>query len=520
MRRRWISMALCLALLACLLLPVGAAAGTSFLRGSYEIEDWDLLLYGKPLPSDGTLTVSADAQTLDALLTTVGEVGSPVTIYCLVDASTSMKEEQQKQQQDILANIGSRMGENDNMVIATFDEKLVEGGITNDAEVINTTAKTIGRRIWTKNLYQAVVQAISSLETGTQFNKDKLLLILSDGNDCGKTDVTEEKAIAAIQKTTIPVYSIAITGNYMNADKTANAKHLRNLSEASMGGMCVVPAEKKISAANAAEQVWQNVQAGSLIRVNLESVQDPSRDFTLRVRYETAAEQVEDTVTIYAADLPERIEIPETEPSLPVQETEVPPQEAAVPVWVWIAAGTALAVILLIVILVAAKKKKAPPVDDVTPPVITDEPFQEIIQDNQGAGGNTTPINNGGGWNPSMVGSTQPIKPVNGCKLEFVALMHPDVRFAFELPPHDPKTFGRDKRSQFVLNGSDAKLSGVHFEAEWDEKNLYVRDKGSTNGTKLNGGLCKPESWVRVEDGSVLSAGGYEYRVSVSGIGS
>ena len=71
-----------------------------------------------------------------------------------------------------------------------------------------------------------------------------------------------------------------------------------------------------------------------------------------------------------------------------------------------------------------------------------------------------------------------------------------------------------------MLNGSDAKLSGVHFEAEWDEKNLYVRDKGSTNGTKLNGGLCKPESWVRVEDGSVLSAGGYEYRVSVSGIGS
>lgn len=510
-------MALCLALLICLLLPVSAASTTDFLYGSYEITDWNLLLYGKPVPSGGTLTVSADAQTLDAFLTTVGEVGSPVTIYCLVDASTALSKEQQQQQEDILLNISSRMGDNDNMVIATFDEKMVEGGLTGDTDVINTTAKTIGRRIWTKNLYEAVTQAVASLETNTQFHKDKLLLILSDGNDCGRSDVTMEKAVATIEKTTIPVYSIAITGTYMNADAAANAKHLRDLSEASMGGMCVIPAEEEISAANAAEKVWQNIQAGSLVLVNLESVQDTGRDFTLRVRYETGKERFENTVTIYAVDLPEKGMSPETISTLETQEPEEEPQgtqmqKASLPVWVWIAAGSVLVMAVGLIVLLRKKKTTVISPEDQT------ETSGEIAADDFGRENTTQPIQPLDFTDPAEE-MTQPVTSLPGsCRLDFVALMHPDVHFSFELPPHSPVTFGRDGRSRFVLNENDAKLSGVHFEAEWDEKKLYLRDKNSTNGTKLNGGLCKPGSWLQVESGSILGVGGYEYRVSVSPI--
>lgn len=518
MKRGSISLALCLALLMCLLLPASAAGTTDFLRGGYEIADRDLLLYGKPVPSGGTLTVSADAQTLDAFLTTVGEIRSPVTIYCLVDASTALSKEQQQQQEDILLNISSRMGDNDNMVIATFDEKMVEGWLTSDTDVINTTAKTIGRRIWTKNLYEAVTQAVASLETNTQFHKDKLLLILSDGNDCGRSDVTLEKAAAAIEKTTIPVYSIAITGTYMNTDAAANAKHLRSLSEASMGGMCIIPAEEKISAANAAEMVWQNIQAGSLILVNLESIQDTNRDITLRVRYETEKERLEDTVTIYAVDLPKKSTLPETVPMPGTQEPDEGPQEdqpqnVSVPVWVWIAAGLLLVAAAVGIIALLGKKKAS-----AVPPAEQAEPSQEVAADDFRRENTTQPIQPLDFTDPAEE-MTQPVTSLPGsCRLDFVALMHPDVHFSFELPPHSPATFGRDSRSRFVLNENDAKLSGVHFEAEWDEKKLYLRDKNSTNGTKLNGGLCKPGSWLQMESGSILGVGGYEYRVSVSTI--
>jgi len=512
MKRRIFTLILCLMLLACAVLPVCAAEAGSFLRDAYEIADWDLLLYGTSLPEGGSLTVSADSQTLEAGITTVGAAGAPTTIYCLVDATTSLNAQQQKQQREILENISSRMGENDNMVIATFDEKVVENSLTGDADVINTTAQTIGRRTWQKNLYQAVVQALETMQTSSQFYSNRVLLILSDGNDCGKSDVTEEKAVAAIEKTRIPVYSIALTGNSMTSKLTSYASHLKNLSEASLGGLCVVPAKEKISAANAADKIWQEIQSDSLIWVNLQAVQNFGRDFTLRVRYETASQRMEDSLTIYAADLPERGLAQTTPTEVPTLEAQLPeePQTARIPVWAWAAGGVVVvAVVLLGVILIVRKKRKTATEE----PVITDVPPEEPTGDY----GTTAPVEPvSWEWN-----STEPVQsaaPAGGCKLEFVALMHSDVHASFELAPHKPMTFGRDSRADCVLNGNDAKLSGVHFEAEWDGKHLYLRDKNSTNGTRLNGGLCKPESWIPVEDGSVLTAGGYDYRVSVSPI--
>ena len=476
-----------------------------------------LLLYARPLPSGGTLTVSSDSAKLDGVLATVGEVETPVTIYCLVDATTSLNEAQQKQQQDVLANIASRLRTDDNMVIATFDEKLVEGSLTGDSQVINTTAQTVGRRIWTKNLYQAVVQAVDTLETGTQFHADRLLLILSDGSDCGKTDVTEEKAIAAIEKTNLPVYCVALTGSYMNSDLTSSVKHLKRLAEASMGGQCYVPAEEQISAANAADKIWQNVQAGSLIWVGLQNLPDLGKDFVLRVQYETDTDKLEDTVTVYAADLPQRLPLETAEPMEDAPALPDAPS-SSVPLWGWIAIGVGAVVLIAVIILVVTRKKPKKDTDPITDtgntPVDPDPVVAPPVIDDTG----TTDAIDSWDWNTNDPTAPPAAAPVNGCKLEFVALMHPDVHFEYRLPAHAPTTFGRDSRADLILNGSDTKLSGIHFEVEWDEKQLYLRDKGSTNGTRLNGGLCKPESWHPVEDGSLLNVGGYEYRVSVSAL--
>ncbi len=516
MKRKGISFILCLAILAWLVLSVGAAGAGKFLRGSYEVGEDQLLLYARPLPSGGTLTVTSDSFVLDGAVTTVSELKNPVTVYCLVDATVSLNEDQQKQQQDVLANIASRLGEDDNMVIATFDEQLVENGLTGDAQVLNTTAQTVGRRIWTKNLYQAVVQAMNALETRKEYHADRILLILSDGNDCGKTDVTEEKAISAIEKTNLPVYCVALTGNYMNSDLTNNVRHLRHLAEASMGGQCYVPAEEKISAANAADKIWQNVQAGSLILVGLQNIADLHSDFVLRVQYETATDKLEDTISIYASDLPQRTPIGTQGPAI---ETEEPPETPgfAMPLWGWmgIGAGVVLAVILIVV---AVKRKKPVSHDSGTPvenmeDVSNTTPVENVLPTGEVGGVATT-----GSWEWNTGNTTRPVEPLNGCKLEFVALMHPDVHFEFQLPAHEPTTFGRNSRADLILNGSDAKLSSVHFEMEWDEKRLYLRDKGSTNGTRLNGGVCKPESWIEVENSSLLTAGGYEYRVSITPI--
>ena len=520
MRRKGISILLCLMIMANLILTVGASGAGAFLRGSYEVGEDQLLLYARPLPSGGTLTVSSDSQILDGILATVGEVETPVTIYCLVDSTTSLNKAQQKQQQEVLVNIASRLRENDNMVIATFDEKVVESSLTGDSQVINTMAQTIGRSIWTKNLYQAVVQAINTLETRKDYHTDRLLLILTDGNDCGKTDITEKKAITAIEKTNLPVYCVGLTGNHMDSQLKSNVKHLKHLSEASMGGQCYVLAEEKISAANAADKIWQNVQDGSLVWVDLKSIPNPSSDFVVRVQYETNKDKLEDTISIYASDLPQRTPFAPRE----TQEIQEPAEElteqpgnqgVAIPLWGWIGIGAGVVILVVVIILLTKKKKKGKETDlngqntdDTGNTIAVDTPATDCID----SIGTTSSWE----WNTNNTNNTtQPVVPVNGCKLEFVALMHPDVHFEYQIPAHIPTTFGRNSQADMVLNGNDAKLSGIHFEVEWDEKHLYLRDKGSTNGTRINGGICKPESWIQVEDGSLLNVGGYEYRVSV-----
>ena len=50
MKGKVFSLLLCLVLLTGLILPVSAAEGANFLRGGYELSDWDLFLYGTPLP--------------------------------------------------------------------------------------------------------------------------------------------------------------------------------------------------------------------------------------------------------------------------------------------------------------------------------------------------------------------------------------------------------------------------------------------------------------------------------------
>ena len=92
--------------------------------------------------------------------------------------------------------------------------------------------------------------------------------------------------------------------------------------------------------------------------------------------------------------------------------------------------------------------------------------------------------------------------------------MHPEVSADFYLTPNMETTFGRTGNADIILNGNDKKLSSCHGSFLWDGKMLLVQDRNSTNGTAVNGEVCPKNVWLRLEDGAVLTAGKYEYRIT------
>ena len=76
------------ALLLCAVMVLGmtsaahAADTVKFLRGTYEVQDGKVLIYGRDLPSGGTLTVSSDSGALDgAELSNAKTQKQPMTLY-------------------------------------------------------------------------------------------------------------------------------------------------------------------------------------------------------------------------------------------------------------------------------------------------------------------------------------------------------------------------------------------------------------------------------------------------------
>ena len=101
---------LCLFLL-CPVVSAQAAELNSFLTFHEIVTEDDqsnLLIYSAMLPENGKLTLSIDSQQIiDPTLTTVRQEKLPTTVYCLVDVSTHMSQQQIQQQQDILNIISS-----------------------------------------------------------------------------------------------------------------------------------------------------------------------------------------------------------------------------------------------------------------------------------------------------------------------------------------------------------------------------------------------------------------------------
>ena len=480
----------------------------------------DLLVYGTVLPENGSLTVSIDSQQIsDPVLTTVRQEKLPTTVYCLVDISTHMSKEQIEQQADILGIISSRMGEGDSMVITTVGSKVVEGAVLDTMDARTAAIDTLKRDGVKADMYSAIVDAMGSLEKKTSYCTNRCLLILSDGilADGG---TTQQRAIDVVSATSIPVYAIGITGSSTSAYSLTNADNMLKMAEVSRGGMGLVPAEEKISAAAAAQQVWENIQDGSVIKIDLAFVTSNSNNATVRATYELGDDRWEDSVAVDLTTVPAAIPAAPTGVTDPTEVIEEPEAQATFMDWVRgnlvlvICCAVALVAVIVVIVVVAvnnSRKKKVQPIVEAGDPAIDTPPVMAPIPST----GDfdlppTAPVQD-----ESWV-ATKPVTPSGGVIVQMTVASHQDVSTSFTLAPHTPQVLGRDDRADIILNAEDYQLSGKHCTVEWDGSYLYIQDMGSTNGTVLNGTNLKPGNWSRVKNGAVLHMGSFDYQVTLN----
>jgi len=532
MMKRMIRGACALLLSLSLAVPALAATGGRFLRGSYTVEDGTLRMLCMELPEGGALTATVGTQEAKASIATVAQEELPTTVYCLIDVSTSMGAAQMQTAKDAMQAISDQMGEGDSMVITSLGDTVNIGQVLDTAQARNEAIAALSQGDGYTNLYTGVVDSLNALETSTKYNQNRCLVILSDGKDDHKTGSTEAEAMDAIKGSTIPIYAVATLPQGAGQEAREYGKLLRSFASASLGGAGYTPTLDNMTGTETGQAIWQSIQASGVVDIDLAGVAVPADRDTLLVKatYHTDDAEYVDTATIYTVDLPAPSPEPTPEPTAePTAEpTPVPtpePVSGGLPGWVIPAAAAGAAVILAAVIAaiaVAGKKKKeraaeavpAEPADvgETAPADVGETAPADVGETAPADVGETAPLEEAKPEAPRSADPWTPTAPtLADCRVRLTALGYSERVFDIDLMAHQGKTVGRDERAEAVLDG-DAKLSGVHCELEWDGAALYVLDRGSTNGTFVNGVPIQGKSWMPLEDGATLRIGAYEYR--------
>ena len=463
-----------LILLVSLSISASAASALTFLVQEYDLTSSDILCYGKRLPAGGRLEVSADSRIIkDVGISTLEQAQIPVTVYCLVDCSTSQSDSVVKEKTNLLLNLSSLMGKEDSMVLATIDATMTESKPLDSKIVRDTAIRTITGQDWRTNLYDGMSQALKNLETSTAYNTNRCLVVISEGHDDGNSVAKAEEVLTQIREIGIPVYTVALGNQVSEKDLTEQ----KQFAEESLGGYLSYPEMDELSGSEAAQRIWASIKGASVIRIGMEELRGSTEDQQVLIRYDTADTRYEDTILVRAVDLPPALPSPTFVPSTEATDEPEPvpdpdPFWKRIPVWVFVVCGVGIVALCGgIAAFFILRKKPASSAENVTMPI------------------------------------------ANRCHVYMVAIMHPEISVDFYLTPNMETTFGRTEKANVVLNPKDTQLSGCHGAFFWDGKRLLVQDRKSTNGTAVNGEMCPKNVWLHLEQGSVLTAGKYDYRI-------
>lgn len=472
---------------------------------NYEIreDEIDLMLsnLGEPEencgPENFKVSLGGDALEITEV-STVEREQIPVTIYCLVDVSGSMKEEQMNQVKETLLGIRASMTGEDNMVICTMGNETKSSGFLTAGEELDAAIGSLASGNEDTNLYQGIVNSIRILQTDQNVHTKRCLLILSDGDDEQVSGITEQEAKQAVADSGIPVYTVATLRQTQSEEQLEYAKLLGSFSRMSAGGQHFAPVLDGKTAEETGTSVADSLKGGIVVSVRTDQKTSEKDVLLLRVVYETGNGSVlEDTVDLYAEDLPVRDpkeEEPEEEPEDVIvvpEATEAPESGKTVPA----AAGAGILIILvcLLFLLFMLKRRKR-------------KGYWNAASSGDHSEGEKADRKPETDDNDVTV-------PGDGRQIELKAMGGSGNTYQLHMEAGQEITLGRNQYADVILDADDRTVSGTHCKISSIRGRLMLEDLQSMNGTLLNGTTIQGQGRVELHDGDVLKIGHTRYEV-------
>ena len=532
-----------------LVCPAAAEEPLPLLKDTYTVEDNQIVFKGLPVCGEGTVTVTADGEELTAVTcSTYAEEEIPITFLCVVDLSKNLSAVQRSQMNEALQAISDQMRPADKMILVGMGAEFTMGEILSTKE----DREAAIQRGWTfasvTYIDRCMLRLVEELTVPGKYSDHMSIIVLSDGLDDISSQQAENEAYAAIESSGLTVNTITLVDTVVTNYARNRALAMDKFAESSVNGIHFTPTIDAISASDAAKQIVDAAHNAPVLRIDGAYLDHSGEAVALEALCVTDSGTYASAIVIHSGDIAAipayaATTEPVTEPATeavtevvteattePVTEAATQPTEAPAAKSGGIAsklklpklnkvsyllvggiAAAVLGVVLLLAAIVAWRRDEAEEGDDNVefmdqdnPPPVLDVPVDLediVIPDDvfDKALGIST-------FDPETIP-----EGTRGCRITLTAQPNGITALEFFLPINNQKTVGRTQRADHVLDGSDSKLSGLHFELLWDGVELTIRDCSSTNGTLLNGRLLHPEEWTVIRTGDAIQAGSREY---------
>lgn len=165
------------------------------------------------------------------------DTSEPVSYVFLVDVSGSISSGKLERMKEYLRLVAAGLDASDRVCLITLGNELSVGEFTSGRENVNAQIESIEGLYDDTNLYYGIVEALELLASDTQEQGKKALLVLSDGEDEQATGITREEVDKALEKYTIPVFTVAMLEEGSDTRQQEFAKILGSFARLSAGGV-------------------------------------------------------------------------------------------------------------------------------------------------------------------------------------------------------------------------------------------------------------------------------------------
>ncbi len=429
------------------------------------------------------------------------EIKEPVAFTVLVDISGSMKGAPHTEQIASVGALVEALRPDDRMALISFgDQAMLRQDFTNDKSVLQGILQALAADNQQTVLFQAIELALQINQRGGDFPKRRVIIAMSDGKDEG-SGITLDDLTSPLREKRIPVYAFGYT--------RTDAEHLNTLNRLAgitqgMYSRVMQPSDfvesyKKITAVILGAYVLRLCCPADIPR--------GPHEIQLTLRYEDRTLVGRNTAVVEWDPVPDApvVETLEEVPKEPVPEgkfqrmTGLLKEFLKTRLAILIGAGGALCLLCILALLILVKrgrrKKQIQPEMGVLselPPIPRDRPDWPVQR------------------NDDTDSGISPETGADALNLCLVTISGPDEgkRFSVKVGVK-PVTIGRDVHNMVVLN--DELVSGHHCDLNYDGERLFITDRKSRNGTKVNHALI--ELRAVLESGDTFTVGDSELRV-------